>query len=239
MITDTQPGHPAVFGPRQAAALRLAKKDVLGDDGGTALAQFGGGYLDADISLPEPPPGLSREPHIDMFVCGADGSCQPTGSNPELIEAWTPAVTAFADAVYRATEAAGVTLAPQAYVTASFTPGTDVIGQAHFDDDQFLPEAGIGIVAIVGSDLGPRVAVGSVPVTDARPGLPMTVDQSVFDQFGTEPTTYQQAEAGRVVLFPQFGQLHAGPPLASTSPEATRRLMVLRAETVPAQEGSA
>ncbi|MEM9655571.1 MAG: hypothetical protein AAGA65_26025 [Actinomycetota bacterium] len=229
------PTSPVLFDATNAASLRITKSAVLktGPNGSSQAAQFGGGYLEGTIDLPEPPPGLARGPHIDMFVCGADGSCEPTGSNQDLIALWQPAVQDFAGTVYSAMAAAGVTLAPVAYVTASLTPGTDIIGDAHFDDDQYLPDAGVGLVAILGSDAGPRVATEPIAVVDARPGLPMAVEETAFARFAAGRLAHQQAGPGRIVVFPQFGQLHAGPALAATDPTATRRLLVMRAETVP------
>lgn len=233
----SEPQLPGPFDDSLAARLRLTKREVLAsaDDGsGTVLNQFGGRYIDAAIDLPEAPADRSvGEPLIDMFVCGLDGSCQATGADASLITRWQPAVTAMADAVFSQLAQFGVPVAPVAYVTASFTPGTDVVGEAHLDDDQFMPDDGIGVVAILGSDVGSRVATSPVTVAKPRPGLPLEIDQATFDRFTAGDLPHQQASQNRILVFGQFGQLHAGPALATTSPDVTRRLLVLRAQTIP------
>jgi hypothetical protein len=229
--------NPGVFDASFAAALDLEKRAVVQAsevDQSATVTQFGCAYLDATIALPDPPADRSlADPLIDMFVCGSNGSCQPTGSDAALNALWQPAVEAMAETVYAALRRFEVPVAPVAYVTASFTSGAEVVGEAHLDDEQFLPDAGVGVVAILGSDIGPRVATEPVEVPHPRPGLPLEVAQATFDRFTAGDLPYHQVEAGRIVIFPQFGQLHAGPALASANPEITRRLLVLRAETIP------
>lgn len=234
---NNRPQEPGPFSASYASSLRLTKSRVLqatDDPAVNTVRQFGAVYLDESISLPNPPADLQvNEPLIDMFVCGADGSCQATGSDETLIAYWTPVVKTMATAVYAALAEREVAVAPVAYVTASLTPGDEVVGQAHFDDDQYIPDAGVGVVAIVGSHTGPRIATGAVTVQHPRAGLPLPVDQAVFDEFGEETSSYQQSDSGRIVLFSQFGQLHAGPALSETPDVTYRQLLVFRAETMP------
>jgi len=228
-------GPPPPFGRSMADALRLTRGDLVAtaaDGGGAKVKQFGAAYLPDTVALPEVPADRTMaEPLIETFVCGRDGSVEPTGSDPALIDLWRPSVTGFAAIVFAALRGHDVPVASTAYVTASFTPAAELAGIGHFDDDQYLPDAGVGVVAIVGSDSGSRVAVQDLELGPAVAGMPLHADQAVFDAFTDGTIQHQRAAADQIIVFPQFGQLHSGPPFESSDAGTVRRLLVLRADT--------
>jgi hypothetical protein len=62
-------------------------------------------------------------------------------------------------------------------------------------------------------------------------------DDEVLAEFGRGRLSSQRAKAERIVVFPQFGQLHAGPAIdpaeVGTDRPPFRTLLVLRARTIP------
>lgn len=233
--------EPVAFDQRFASAFHLAKQHVVeqNPDPGRpdTLRQFGSAYLDQDLVLPPLPAALrTRSPSVELFVCHGDGTCEPTGEDHALIDWWRPSVTALVTAVRLAVADAGIKPASEMYLTGSVTPAEDVANEAHLDDDQFNPGDGVGLVAIVGSGAGPRVATEAVPtITSPRAGLPVSISQETFDRFTVGTVADQRASANRIVVFPQFGQLHAGPSpdQVRRSDDGHRRLLVLRAATTP------
>lgn len=180
-------------------------------------------------------PGATSEPLIDLFVVDAERSCTPTGSNAELNGWWRQSVELFAAQVLDALAAEDVKLAGPAYVTASLTPMGLIEGQPHFDDDLYAPDVGVGVVAIVGDIAGPRVAAAPVPVEIPIPGASLLLGPQVMADFDGGGIVHHQADPMTAVMFPQFGQLHAGPRLAGRADQtAVRRLLVFRAATRPA-----
>ncbi|MGH1490595.1 MAG: hypothetical protein ACRBK7_14590 [Acidimicrobiales bacterium] len=227
-----------------ARYLRLSKAelqttvDVAGRQA-TAIHQFGGAYLpDAFPIAPIAVDHAASEPIIETFVIDQDGSCTGTGSDQALIDAWLPAVQEMSRRVIDAMASLEVRLAGAAYLTASLTPLGEVTDTPHFDDDQYVEGDGIGLVAIAASHGGPRIATEPVPCGPVRSGLPLEVSPETFDRFADQSMAAAEAEADRIVVFPQFGQLHSGPSftadtLAQWGSGQTRRLLVLRAQTVP------
>ncbi len=243
-------GWPGPFDEHFAATLRLSKQDLLTATGtGDTIAQTGAAYLPDPFPVPlmsELAIGVT-EPIIETFVVDPDsGSCTPTGDDRVRIEAWLPIATTMVQQVTGALSANRVAIDGPAYLTASLTPVDQVTTVPHFDDDQYFDGHGVGVVAIAASHDGPRLARGALAAPRAMANGPLGLDQSDLDQW-FEPDEeapgashrVQGTGADRVVLFPRFGQLHAGPPLAANSAAGAsdgggvRNLLVLRADTVP------
>lgn len=169
-----------------------------------------------------------------MFTLSPDGTVEPAGVDVDVAAAWMPAVRSLADAVLPVLEALNVKLDGDAYITASANEACDVTHEPHFDDDMFVADDGMGLVAIVGQVDGTRIATGTLPMTapasDASTQLPL--DPALQQSFDDDQLPAQQVDADRIVLFPGFLQLHSGPKLAADT-EQPRLLLVLRAQTVP------
>ncbi|MEM7274600.1 MAG: hypothetical protein AAF547_16050 [Actinomycetota bacterium] len=231
---------PPSIDEAMADALRWSKADLVAA-GGDALPQLGardlGSFAGIDI-LADADDGLvtlaadatAEGAVIETFVA-TDGSCTPMGAPTALVEAWRPLAAALAERVRAAAEAAGIRIADTGYVTASLTPSDQILGDPHLDDDQFQPSAGLGLVALTSTSGGTRVAAEPIDCPTPRPGLPLTVPDRVIADFAAGSIACHQAEAGRIVLFPQFGQLHAGPRLVD-GPPGLRSLLVYRVETI-------
>lgn len=215
------------------------------------MAQIGATVLPEPFPVAVPGPDDPVVPRdgdavIETFVVDGTGSVTAMGDDPMVANWWQAAVEALADRVLSTLGPLGVQIAGPIYVTVSATDVHQVIGTPHLDDDQFHPDAGIGVVAIAASHGGPRLARGAMWCRSAGAGAPLGLDQPTietwFDGGGTEPGGPVQATtADRVVLFPRFGQLHAGPPLAvghagteyPRHENQVRNLLVLRADTTP------
>ncbi len=249
------------MGEQLARVLRGRKSDLVTTvevDGqpSNAIRQTGGAYLDGRFKLPPIDWELpGSEPLIETFVVEPDGTCSGTGGDQRLIDAWLPSVEQLSRRVFEAMAEADVRLESPAYLTASLTSPDQVTNTPHFDDDQYGADDGVGFVAIAGSGRGPRMAIDPVRCEPVRTGLPLAVDSAVFDGFADGRSAAQQAEPDRIVVFPQFGQLHSGPSMTGYQPEtdepetqepetgeigSLRRLLVFRAQTVPttAESGS-
>ncbi len=196
------------------------------------IDQPGGGYLGDRLEIPTPTAervGETPEHRIETFLVGDDG-LTPTGDDQQLIEYFSPLATTMATQVLAALDAAQVRHSGTGYLSASLSPSPDLVGLPHVDDDRFDPEAGVGIVAILGTIEGPRIATEPVPCT-AQPGLPIGLNDDTIGQLRTGTIAFQQAEPSRIVLLPQFGQLHAGPDLRELTPPELRASLVLRITT--------
>ena len=102
-------------------------------------------------------------------------------------------------------------------------------GNPHLDDDQFVPGAGLGLVAINGEHIGPRVATGSLALTgDAVPG-PLPIAEATFEDFRN--TDAPAANRDEIAMLAPFGQMHAGPAAGDVQGATHRQLLVLRAGT--------
>ncbi|MEL6982421.1 MAG: hypothetical protein AAFO29_08355, partial [Actinomycetota bacterium] len=169
----------------------------------------------------------------------------PLGDDPAVADWWLPSIDALVGRVVEALQPFGVELTGTIFVTASATEVDQVTTSPHLDDDQFHPDTGIGVVAIAASHGGPRLARGALRCRSATAGAPLGLDQDLVDTWfdrtggagpGERTGSVQTAGADQVVLFPRFGQLHAGPGLAERPANAgapVRNLLVLRAETAP------
>lgn len=208
------------------------------------VRQTGAAILPEPFPVPvpnrrDPVAPRNGEPVIETFMI--DGSAAPvaTGGDRTVADWWQPTVDALVDRVRAAMASAGVALTGPISITASATDLDQVVAEPHLDDDQYHPEAGVGLVAIAASHRGPRVAGGMLGCRLARPGAPLGLDPSSlltwFD--GDEAAEIQLTPPDRVVLFPRFGQLHAGPVDLEHDRSAgeIRNLLVLRADTAPGQ----
>lgn len=213
----------------------LSKQGVFDAAGDGFIAQTGGELFEAHFALPHIDATIYGPlPSIETFVASPDGEISAMGTNAELTTAWMPAVERLVASVSGWAAAAGVTLAGDAYITASITLAPEVNGQAHFDDDQFVAAAGAGLVAIVGDLGGPRVASESIPHPEIAPPRPVIADNKMVAAFadGTIPSnTYG---ANELVVLPQFAQLHAGPGPCGRD-DQVRHLLVYRAATAPTE----
>jgi hypothetical protein len=124
-----------------------------------------------------------------------------------------------------------VVLDRPAYVTASATPLTEITTTAHVDDGGIEPAQAVGLVAIAASHAGPRLARGQLACGPIRPPAPLAIDPAAIEAFERGAGPSQSTPADRIVLFPRFGQLHAGPILTDPPPGGVRNLLVLRAGT--------
>lgn len=231
---------PAVIDGSYAALFRSSKQELLEAAGKSAtMVQTGGAYLAEPFPIPSMD-GFTTglvEPIIETFVVDPGGGCTGTGSDGGLIEAWLPTVRAMVENIGRAVVEFGIKLDGPSYLTASLTPADQVTTVPHLDDDQFVAEEGVGLVAITASHGGPRLAVGVVGHQPARSPLPLEVHPDEFDRFESESIPLQRTDANRIVVFPQFGQMHAGPVIERSTTDPVRRLLVFRAATRPGRFG--
>ena len=224
---------PPLISKEFAAYLSMSKQQYLDLDARVGfLHQEGAAYIDATVPLPSVDhlPATSNAA-IETFLVDEAGRCSPTGTNQALIETFEASAQQFATSVLEALRELGVEMEAPGYVTASITPCSDINGNAHFDDEQFHPDQGVGFVAILGDVGGTRVACEPLAHEPAQAGVPIVFDPEGAERFDTGQLQIHQAEPERIVIFPQFGQLHAGPPLAPLGLDGFRRLLVFRAWT--------
>ena len=224
---------PPMLSPEFAAYLSMSKQQFLLTNGVEGMMhQEGAAYIDATVALPsiaEVP--ASTNAAIETFMVDASGVVSPTGSNEPLIDAFASAAQQMATAVLAALADFGVEMDPPGYVTASITPCSQINGLAHFDDEHYQPGDGVGFVAIIGDVGGSRVACEPIAHAPVQAGVPVVFDPASAERFDGGDLAVHQAEPERLVIFPQFGQLHAGPPLANAGLDGFRRLLVFRATT--------
>lgn len=214
--------------------LSLSKQEFLSESGQEGLMmQCGATYIDAEIPLPKISCELNLEkPMIETFEVSDDGSCLPLGTNRELIDLFASSAEVMAKAVLKSLTSFGVEVDGNAYLTASITMCNEINGNAHFDDEHYHASDGVGFVAIIGDRGGSRVARESIPHTSIiDDDVPVIFDQKSADDFDSGLMLIHEAEPEKLLIFPQFGQLHAGPALASAGLTGVRRLMVMRAKT--------
>ncbi len=227
---------PPPFDSSYATHLRLSKLELFERTEANTICQTGGAYVGDPIAVPDLSDRFSEleEPIIETFLVSEDGSCAPTGNNDQLIDSTAPLAHRMAAATLEALTGAGVRLSGPGYLTASVSPLSHVANEAHFDDDQFDPDSGVGAVAILADCNGPRIAVEPVSITPGRPGLPLDCADATIAAFGSGSAGIQQADPHRIIVFPQFGQLHAGPtPSSLEGQRPVRTLLVFRMTTVP------
>ena len=211
----------------------LLTKQELFDHAGTGrITQTGGVVIDENFTLPDVAEHVTALPSIETFVVSQDGSLSSTGTNELLSEAWRPAVERLAAQVRSWAQLGGINFVGDSYVTASLTRASEVNGEAHFDDDQFDPRAGSGLVAIVGDLGGPRVAAGAIDHDEIAAPRPVVANEEMKAAFTKGELVSTAYGANELVVFPQFAQLHAGPGPCGTADEV-RHLLVYRAATAP------
>jgi hypothetical protein len=214
----------------EAFAARLSEpKEALLSTDADAIDQLGSRVIPFTEAPAWPElDGLDDEPIIESFLVSAEGELTPLSDAPQLA-AWQPRAHAMATAVLDACAAQSIQLDFPAYLTCSITPVGQLEGNPHFDDDQFVPGAGLGLVAINGEHIGPRVATGSLALTGpARPG-PMPIADATVEDFRN--TDVPAASSDEIAILAQFGQLHAGPAARDVQGATHRQLLVLRAGT--------
>jgi len=230
-ITET---GPAVLSSEFAQDLKLTKQQWFATSPEGQIRQSGGAYIGAALNVPVGDVkyiSANAEAKIETFLVDSEGVCTPTGTNQTLIELFLPAATEMAGRVLTALGELGVTITSSAYLTASVTPQSTVTTTPHFDDDQYLANDGVGMVAIAASGAGPLIAAAPIPCLAPPDGLPIALDDRAVADFVSRSLEVNQAAANRIVVFPQFGQLHSGPDPAGLS--GPRNLLVLRAGTLP------
>ena len=219
------------LGPLDAAyAARLAApKEALLSADANAIDQLGARVIPFADAPPWPElDGLTDEPIIESFLVSAEGEVTPLSDAPQLL-AWQPRAHAMAAAVLDACAAHSIQLDFPAYLTCSITPVDLLEGNPHFDDDQFMPGSGLGLVAINGQHVGPRVAAGSLALTGAAVPGPLPVAEATVAQFRSADVA--TASGDEIAVLAQFGQLHAGPAASDVRGATHRQLLVLRAGT--------
>lgn len=227
-MTNATP--PPLLDTAFASLLGATKADfVHGTAHGTVVDQHGAARIDVP-NLP-PWPDLGTPPHehhavIETFVC-RPGQVRATGVDAEAIDAWLPLAAVVNDAVRGTLARFGVELDGDAYLTSSVTPRGLHEGSPHVDDDLFRPAEDVGVVAIIGAQAGPTIARAPVRVPALRPDTPIVFDEVDVAGFGTGLTPHTVCGPDQLVVFPQFGQLHAGPDAARLPPGTTHRHLVV------------
>ncbi len=231
------PMVPPLLSADFAEVLRFEKRALIDTgDGACTVTQTGAACLADPFPVPVPVGGPDQlcEPLIETFVIEADGSCAATGTDTELIAGWLPIVASMADRVLAIMARHRITLRWPAYLTASLLPIEQVTTTPHFDDDVYNENDGVGVVAIVASHAGPRIACEPLGTRRLAPMLAIEPADGVVDRFAAGAMIHQQAPADRIVVFPGFGQIHAGPVIDDQTTDPVRRLLVFRAGTEPA-----
>ena len=193
------------------------------------LSQNGAVWLDMTDWLGWPEGLVASDPVIETFV-GSGSGVESTGDVQPFVDAWQPLADWMNRTVRNQLRGIGVEVEGDAYITASLTDAELLEGTAHLDDDSFIPDDSVGVVAIIGQHQGPRIAVGSLAHPPVRPMSQVVFSDDVLSAFSANQLDHCRCEPDQLVLFPQFGQLHAGPAAADMGPEPTRQLLVMRAQ---------
>ena len=214
-----------------AAVLLRSKADfVTTTDRDARIAQHGAAAISSQ-DWPGWPGGLSsHEPIFETYVASGT-EITATSDNEPFVSAWYPLVTWIHHTVRDRLSSLTVELDGDAFITASLTATGSLEGIAHMDDDTFVPTDSVGVVAIIGDLAGPRIATGSLEHGPLRPMSQIVFDESQLDEFAAGRLDHCRGEANQLVVFPQFGQVHAGPAAAQVAQLAThRQLLVYRAK---------
>ena len=222
--------------PEYARHLTLPKRAFL-DPGESPrqLIQVGAAYIGREIALPTAPDPAAGG-SIETFAISEDGSCEPLGTNIAVIETFASTARFVAGLLLDALHKHGVAIVFPGFLTVATTPVTAVSSVPHFDDERYEPLDGVGVVAVLATRDGTRIARGNLPITSASDGLPLDLPGSTIDGFWSEDVDKQVASPDRLFVMPQFGQLHAGPPIASHETEGNRTTFVIRFGTIPETE---
>jgi hypothetical protein len=199
---------------------------------GLAIRQAGAAYVGGPFEVPVTPFELTNgEPAIETFVVSAAGPIVPTGENQDLIDLWQPSAQLMANEVMTACTSFEIELVEPGYLTASALPLDRVSHEPHFDDDQYTPTDGVSVVAIAANHAGTRCTTLPIDVAAVPAGAPISLPGETQDRFDEGHHPSEESEPGRIVIFPQFGQLHSGPVLTTVDPTVLRTLYVLRFKT--------
>jgi hypothetical protein len=226
---------PAPISSEYARFLRMSKAQLADCSHGTdELLQTGAAYIGEEFLVPNIE--FSDEDDaaaIETFVVDTSGKCTATGQNDRLIAVLLPTANRMARQVIASLGDHGVVLDGDLFLTGSVTAADQVSTTPHFDDELFVPGDGVGIAAIAANLEGPRIACSALRIGPIRQSLPIGFDQQTVDDFDSGQITTQQGSANRIVVFPQFAQLHSGPTIKDAQPGTTRTMFVLRARTTP------
>ena len=199
---------------------------------GIRLRQAGGAYIGGELLVPPTPYELTGgQSAIETFVCAPGEAVIATGDDDRLVALWSGLAQVIADAVYSAALRFGIALEGSGYLTASALPLPAVSHEPHFDDDQFIPNEGVSLVATVSSHGGTRCTTEALELPSTPAGTPIAVPQTMQDDFDSGRHPHVEGDQGRLLVLPQFGQLHSGPNLEAGDPETLRTLYVFRSKT--------
>ncbi len=227
---------PGALDERFANTLRSPKSTVVrATSDGVAIEQHGAALLAHRERPPWPTTvteSAGQQPIIETYVCGA-GTVTATSDNEPFVSAWLPLVDWMNSTVRNHLARVSVAVSGDAYVTASVTPTALLEGVAHMDDDIYEPDASAQMVAIMAQLAGPRIATSPIGHGPLRPFGQVTFSESTLAEFAAGTIAQCRCEADQLVVFPQFGQLHAGPTAKQVAHlSCTRQLLVMRAATV-------
>lgn len=227
----TEITRPGVLDTAFASVIQSTKADFVTELESSALiAQHGAATIEADDWPGWPADLASTDPVIETYVAGRD-DVTATSDNDPFVAAWRPLAEWVNTAVRSALDGVGAELEGDAFVTASLTATELLEGAAHMDDDTFVPTESVGVVAIIGELAGPRVATAAVKRAPLRPMSQVTFTTEQLDDFAADRADHCRCDANQLVVFPQFGQLHAGPAAHHVAHlAATRQLLVFRAK---------
>lgn len=214
-----------------ARMLTARKADFVGEDNNELrVAQQGAARIETS-AFPGWVAGLTTtHPVIETYVA-SDHGVAATSDNQPFVDAWMPLVSWVDLQVRAALETHQVQLVGDAYVTASLTATSELEGLAHMDDDTFTPDAPVGIVAIIGEWAGPRIATTTVPHEPLRPMSQVVFSEATLADFADGTINHAVCSGDQLVIFAQFGQLHAGPAAAHIADRGDfRQLIVYRAQ---------
>lgn len=231
-----QTPSPTPLDAHFGATLRCRKADfVMSSVDSCQVIQHGCAHISAADWPGWPAEPAAGDTVIETFVASENG-VTATGNDERCIAAWSP-LAAWMNTVVRAALAeVGVHLAGDAYVTASTTPCNELEGLAHLDDGIFMPDDSVSMVAIIGEHAGPRVATTNASHPEIRAMSTLAFDQDLLDSFSGDGLDHCAAAADELVVFPQFGQIHAGPAARHVAHLApNRQLLVMRAAVVVGQ----
>jgi len=229
----TEPTRPRPLDASFAATLGNRKADVVtGPEDNVEIRQHGAATI-AMTGWPGWPAGLqSEEPIIETYVAGADG-VTATSDNQPFVQAWEPLIEWLNTTVRSELDRYRLEIDGDAYATASLTATSLLEGTAHMDDDTFVPSDSAQIVAIVGELAGPRVATGALSAGPLRPMSQLQWSDEQLADFERDALPHCAGPPDQLVIFAQFGQLHAGPAAEHVAALAThRQLLVYRAALV-------
>ncbi len=196
------------------------------------IRQTGAAYVGDRLEIPTTPYGMTNgQTAIETFVVRSESPVVPTGNDQDLIALWQPPAQRMADQVLSACARFGIEVVEPGYLTVSALPLDLVSHEPHFDDDQYMPSDGVGLVAIAADHSGTRTTTMPIEVPPIPAGAPISLPADLQASFesGLHPST--ESEPERIVVLPQFGQLHSGPVLTDLDPHILRTLYVLRLRT--------